>query len=380
MTVVLNAIRPGGFGSTAKLRTLAHYLEVIALLYREFAPLSAEVLAEQTGQDHDPLSSWVAKTLGREPDLTLDSIIHKALGRRYSASPYQKFFTGGGVHIFHNFSARGNRRRMSVREAFRRSNNLVFIRLMRDLARFHQARLPYDAQAVLSQPDHPTRRRFLKAIANEETKTILFKAYRTYHGLSVDALIARLLGQRAQSPRHLAILFFAWHDNPDEEALATWLQQRLGEPLPADQVQRLWRAYSTPRLTLADYSYLLSRHVLTVWCTEELVRKPQASWQDVFKRSHEARRLASAWLFKARRAQQVRLRTRIEQDAFTRMTPYWQRLGFPFKRLVPSYATALGSSSDRSAERRTLTVSGEQPCAGQPHRVRDVAAASEPKA
>jgi membrane peptidoglycan carboxypeptidase len=29
------------------------------------------------------------------------------------------------------------------------------------------------------------------------------------------------------------------------------------------------------------------------------------------------------------------------------MTPYWQRLGFPFKHLVPTYATAIGNSSDR---------------------------------
>jgi len=29
------------------------------------------------------------------------------------------------------------------------------------------------------------------------------------------------------------------------------------------------------------------------------------------------------------------------------MTPYWQKVGFPFKTMVPSYATAIGSSSDR---------------------------------
>jgi len=29
------------------------------------------------------------------------------------------------------------------------------------------------------------------------------------------------------------------------------------------------------------------------------------------------------------------------------MAPYWQGLGFPFKTLVPTYATAIGSSSDR---------------------------------
>ena len=31
------------------------------------------------------------------------------------------------------------------------------------------------------------------------------------------------------------------------------------------------------------------------------------------------------------------------------MTPYWQRLGFPFERLIPSLATAIGNSSDRPA-------------------------------
>jgi len=41
------------------------------------------------------------------------------------------------------------------------------------------------------------------------------------------------------------------------------------------------------------------------------------------------------------------LRIRLEKEAFLRMAPYWQRLGFPFKTMVPTYATAIGSSSDR---------------------------------
>jgi hypothetical protein len=69
------------------------------------------------------------------------------------------------------------------------------------------------------------------------------------------------------------------------------------------------------------------------------------------ERSEGARQLASQWLFakRARGAQDLRLRIRVEKDAFKRMTPAWQRLGFPFHRLVPSYATAIGSSSDRPA-------------------------------
>src|SRR5262249_59671287 len=81
----------------------------------------------------------------------------------------------------------------------------------------------------------------------------------------------------------------------------------------------------------------------------EVGQGPSVSWDDLLKRSDDVREVASRWLFqtKNRRAQDLRLRIRIEEDAFARMTPYWQRLAFPFDHLVPSYATAIGSSADR---------------------------------
>jgi Penicillin binding protein transpeptidase domain len=112
---------------------------------------------------------------------------------------------------------------------------------------------------------------------------------------------------------------------------------------------RLWKAYSNPRLTLADYGYLLSRHPLEVWCAGELMREPGLSWQELLDRSTEPTQLVSRWLFKTqnRRAQDQRLRIRIEREAFARMAPYWRQLGFPFEHLVPSYALAIGSGADR---------------------------------
>src|SRR5207237_1206325 len=78
-------------------------------------------------------------------------------------------------------------------------------------------------------------------------------------------------------------------------------------------------------------------------------RQPGVSWDELLGRSAGVRQVASRWLFKTknRRAQDLRLRIRFEQDAFARMTPYWQRVGFPFDHLVPSFATAIGSSADR---------------------------------
>jgi len=37
----------------------------------------------------------------------------------------------------------------------------------------------------------------------------------------------------------------------------------------------------------------------------------------------------------------------MEEDAFAHIQKRWARLGYPFERLVPSYATAIGSSADR---------------------------------
>ena len=39
----------------------------------------------------------------------------------------------------------------------------------------------------------------------------------------------------------------------------------------------------------------------------------------------------------------------LEIEAFEEIHRRWKRLGYPFSSLVPSYATALGSSADRPA-------------------------------
>lgn len=336
-------------GSTAKLRTLAHYLEVMALLHREVAVQSSEELVPREGDTRDPLTRWAAETLRIQPQIDLATFLENALDRRYSASPGEAFFTGGGVHTFSNFSRQDHRRVMSVREALQRSTNLVFIRVMRDLVRYHQARLPYEATAVLAQPDHSLRHTMLEQAAEEEARTYLRRAYESYRGQSPDTILERMLGRRALSPRHLAILYFAWHPQPHEDRFAAWLAQRLPTPVDAAERARLWKAYSNPHLTLADYGYLLSRHPLDLWCAGEFVHESGLSWQEILDRSGDARQVVSRWLLKTRnrRAQDQRLRIRIERDAFARMEPHWQRLGFPFAHLVPSYAIAIGSAADR---------------------------------
>ena len=76
---------------------------------------------------------------------------------------------------------------------------------------------------------------------------------------------------------------------------------------------------------------------------------PGASRGEVAEASTAERQEVYAWLFKTRHAhkQDVRIRILREEDAFDRVLQGWRRQGYPFAHLVPSLATAIGSSGDR---------------------------------
>lgn len=336
-------------GSTAKLRTLVHYLEIVAGLHAELAGREPAALRARERSTADPLTRWAAATLASEPGLTLDRFLDRALDRSYSASPDEAFFTGGGRHRFANFDRTDDGRVLSVRDGFVRSTNLVFIRLMRDIVRFHEARLPYDAGRVLRTRDDPARLALLRRIAAEESEQVMRAAYDAYRSRPSREIVGAVLGRRVTSPRHLAMLFFAWHPGAEMVALGRWMREVAGRPVEAAETERLARAFGGRHLTIADYGYLLGRHPLDVWTAGQLAASPELSWDELRARSADAERVASAWLFATRnvRAQDLRLRAAIERDAFDRITAAWRRVGFPFERLVPSYATAIGSSADR---------------------------------
>jgi membrane peptidoglycan carboxypeptidase len=337
-------------GSTAKLRTLACYLGHVARLHRELSAQDARGRAAREAAARDPITKWAAATLRDEKNLALPAFLERALDRRYSASPEEEFFTGGGLHVFGNFDPLDNPRVLSIREATRSSTNLVFIRLMRDLVVLETGLLPYDARAVLADPKHPERRRLLEAAADDEARAIVARAAHEYRGRPRARILGQVLGSRGRSIRDQAIFFYAGHPGADEAALATWLSEP-GTPPAADEVHRLHLQFGKPTLTLLDCGSLLRRHPLELWVASQLAQEPTLALADLVSRSGAARRASSAWLFDPghRHAQDLRLRIRIEEEAFAAMTAEWRRLGFPFERLVPSLATAIGSSGDRPA-------------------------------
>ncbi len=129
-------------GSTAKLRTLINYLEIIADLHKQYSGFSAVQLQKVHILPGDHLTEWAVKYLATATDRGLNAMLQAALDRKYSGANGESFFTGGGVHHFDNFESWESSANLTVSQAFENSVNLVFIRLMRDIVYYYRFRVP----------------------------------------------------------------------------------------------------------------------------------------------------------------------------------------------------------------------------------------------
>jgi membrane peptidoglycan carboxypeptidase len=172
-------------GSSAKLRTLITYLQLVAELHDQYAGLSrAPAQAEGGGQGsaHAVGGALPGQRRGQGPHA------HAGSGHvaTYSASPAESFFTGGGVHRFANFHREDDHKVMDMWEATRNSVNLPFIRLMRDIVRHFMYRDPKGAAQILEDAGDPRRKDYLKQFADKEGKAYLARFHKKYKGLKPE--------------------------------------------------------------------------------------------------------------------------------------------------------------------------------------------------
>ena len=340
------------FGSTAKLRTLVTYLEIVTDLHRDYASCAPHELAAVRTHPRDQITAWVLRYLAAHPQVSLAQMLEAALDRPYSASPAETFWTGGAPHTFANFDPDDNGRVMTVREAFRRSVNLVFIRLLRDIVRYYIATEIGPDDTLHTDWHHPDRETYLARFANREGRVFLRRFWDTYGGRPSDVVMAEAVARTNRSPDALAAVHrFVWPD-ADVASLTGWLADQLpGAAPPADHATTLYDRYTSSQFPLADRAYLLGLHPLELWLVAYLEQHPKATWDEIDHASTEARQGAYAWLFRTRNksAQDRRIRTILEIDAFKPLHQAWARVGYPFNSLVSSYATAIGSSGDTPA-------------------------------
>lgn len=339
-------------GSTAKLRVMATYLEVIAELHRKHAGLPAEKLRAARDAALDNLSRWALDQLLATPHTGLPELLEAALERRYSASPGETFFTGGGAHTFGNFRREDNGRLPTLREALRESINLPFVRLLRDLVRYSTYQMPGNSARLLLDDRDPRRRDYLERFADKEGTEFLLRFWRKYRDRSPQDMLDTLLEGLRLSPPRLAAIHRYLYPQAGFEAFAQVMHARLGSLTPdAQGLERLYRRYGPGAFSLPDQGYIARVHPLELWLVGYRLAHPQAGFADAREASRDERQVVYAWLFKTRHrsARDSRIRTLLEVEAFLDLQQRWARLGFPFEHMVPSLASALGSSGDRPA-------------------------------
>jgi membrane peptidoglycan carboxypeptidase len=343
-------------GSTAKLRTLSTYLGIIDGEYRELSQLPVPALRQLAATSDDPLRRWAAEYLAGTPPghRALQPMLDAAMQRRYSASPMQQFFTGGGIHLFHNFEPEEDSEIPTVERAFERSINLAFVRLMRDVIQHYEANL--GAHEGVHGSDGSVRQDLLRRFADQEGTVFLNHFYLSYANLSPEEALEQLAGSGQPTPRRLAAIFRTVRSEDSVALMQSFVARHVSDVVSASAARDLYAQFAPQRLSLNDRGYIAGVNPLELWLVAYLYQHPHVTRSQVIEASADERQQAYAWLLNSAKTHQqnVRIRELIEQDAFDHLLLDWKQQGYPFARLVPSLATAIGSSGDRPDALATL--------------------------
>ncbi|MHB2244076.1 biosynthetic peptidoglycan transglycosylase [Pseudomonas monsensis] len=343
-------------GSTAKMRVLTTYLQIIAELHDKYGAMSVPELKKVDVPDQDRLSQWVIEYLIQNKDHDLSKMLGAALDRKYSASPGEAFFTGGGLHVFHNFRKEDNGRMPTLRDALRESINLPFIRLMRDVVRYVTYSGPNSSAELLKDDRDPRRQEYLANFADREGTAFLLKFWKKYKNKDTQARLDTFLDSMRPTPIRMAAVHRYLLPDASQEDFNTFVRShlkgaKLTEKLTDDRLIRLYDAYGPGSFDLPDQGFIAKVHPLDLWMMGYLLKHPDATFSEIVKASHFERQEVYSWLFKSKHkgARDSRIRTMLEIEAFLEIHQRWQKVGYPFDHLVPSLATAIGSSGDRPA-------------------------------
>jgi len=251
-----------------------------------------------------------------------------------------------------NFDNKHNGQVMSVQDGLLNSVNLVFIRLMRDIVDHYMFKVPGSTAQILEDIEDPRRQVYLSRFADREGRIFLSRFYRKYEGKSPKEAMDLLLQSVRPVPSRLATVFRSVAPEASIQEFAAFMRSQLPDSrLDYDDMVKFYEDYSQSSFNLADRGYIARIHPLELWTVEYLRQHPEAKRSEVIEASAGERQEVYSWLFKTRRkhAQDIRIRTLLEIEAFQEIHKAWKRIGYPFSFLVPSYATAIGSSADRPA-------------------------------
>ena len=215
------------------------------------------------------------------------------------------------------------------------------IRLMRDVVRYYSS--------IDETPTGTARTAYLRRFADKEGREYLSRFYPDYAKLAPAEAANLLIDHAKASPRSIAAVYLMLRPKANAAQLRRYINVRLDEAITDADAEKLLKEYGPGRFDLTDTAYIAGVHPLELWLANYVQTAPMAPRSQVMTASTALRQDVYQWLFKTRHrgAQDARIRTLREEDAFKRVLEEWRGQGYPFSQIIPSLATALGSSGDR---------------------------------
>jgi len=340
-------------GSTAKMRTLITYLQIVSDLHARYASLDAKQLHAIQPDPSDALTRWALDYLSKTRDHALPAMLEAAVQRKYSANPGETFYTGGGAQAFSNFESSDNSQILTIQRAFQHSVNLVFVRLMRDIVHYEMIQTSGPPATWLDDP--ATRQMYLTRFADGESQVYMKRFFKRYAGKSPDEQLAILLQHTRRGPARLATELRSVVPDGSQ----TWFNAQMRAQLKGtkfqwlsdDDLAKYYSKYAVDKFNLNDRGYIAGVHPLDLWLVTYLRVHPTATLAQIDQASKDVRMYTYSWLFKSRyhATQDRRIRRMIELKAYDAIGKSWRALGYPFAQITPSYGAAIGASGDNPA-------------------------------
>lgn len=341
-------------GSTSKARTLITYLETIYEIYNKYKEVDTEELKKEAKLAQEELSKWVLSELIKSKDLKEETLLSKAMQRKYSANPRTSFFTAAGKHTFNNFNGAHNGGSYTLADSLRFSINLPFIRLMQDLVRYYSIKangvLPNEAEKLAED----LQVKFLQEFIQQEGQQFLSKFYRKYKNKNQQEVLNLYLSNSRKTVERLALLFWFLDSKADAEEFKSFiLEHDLKLVMSDKKIVSTWERIKDENLPLQDKAYLARLHLSEAYICSNIFKDSEAKLSKILKEDYTQEILKADyyWLLHSKEdhKRHKRINIILEQKAFDLIYLKWKNLGYSMSHLVPSLATALGTSADKPA-------------------------------
>ena len=223
---------------------------------------------------------------------------------------------------------------------------------MRDLVRYSTYQGPNNSAELLKDDNEPRRQEYLARFADREGTAFMLRFWKKYQNKTSQERLDTFLDGMHPTPIRLAAVHRYLLPNAPQAAFNTFVRAHLKtEKVTDERLAKLYKAYGPGTFDLPDQGFIAKVHPLDLWLLGYLLNNPQAHFSQVVAASEFERQEVYGWLFKSKHksARDSRIRVMLEIEAFLDIHQRWQQVGYPFDHLVPSLATAIGSSGDRPA-------------------------------